>query len=65
MNPALIILIVIAAILLWFLLSFAFTPLGKLIYRIGKDAVDEMNKEENKEKGENKQWKKELLEQYF
>ena len=46
MNPALIILIVIAAILLWFLLSFAFNPLGKLIYRIGKDAVDEMNKEE-------------------
>ena len=65
MNPALIILIVIAAILLWFLLSFAFNPLGKLIYRIGKDAVDEINKEENKEKGENKQWKKELLEQYF
>ena len=55
MNPALIILIVIASILLWFLLSFAFNPLGKLIYRIGKDAVDEMNKEENKEKGENKQ----------
>lgn len=55
MNPVFIILVILVAILLWFLLSFAFNPLGKLIYRIGKDVVDEMNKEENKEKGEDKQ----------
>lgn len=55
MNPVFIILVILAAIILWFLLSFAFNPLGKLIYQIGKDAIDKMNKEENKEKGENEQ----------
>ena len=52
MNPVFIILVVFGVILLWFLLSFAFRPLGRIIYRIVKDAIDEMNKEENKEKGE-------------
>lgn len=49
MNPALIILVILSSILLWFLLSFAFFSLGKLIYRIGKDAIDEMNREEDEE----------------
>jgi len=36
---------------LWFLLSFAFAPFGKFLYRIFKDAMDEINKkEEEKEK---------------
>lgn len=52
MNPAFVILVILGAILLWFLLSFVFFPLGKLIYRIWKDAVDEMNREDKKEKGE-------------
>lgn len=52
MNPALIILILIAAVVLWFLLSFVFYPLGKLVYRIYKDAVDEINrKDEDKKDG--------------
>lgn len=46
MNPVFIILVILAVIVLWFLLSFVFFPLGKLIYRIGKDAIDEMNREE-------------------
>lgn len=53
MNPVFVILIILATILLWFLLSFVFMPLGKLVYRVGKDAVDIMNKvdyEEEKEK---------------
>ena len=50
MNPAFVILVILGAILLWFLLSFVFFPLGKLIYRIWKDAVDEMNREDKKEK---------------
>ena len=37
---------------LWFLLSFVFFPLGKIIYRIGKDAIDEMNREDNKNEKE-------------
>lgn len=49
MNPVLIILVILAAVILWFLLSFAFFPFGKLIHRIWKDAVDEINREENQE----------------
>lgn len=50
MNPVFVILIILTAILLWFLLSFVFFPLGKLLYRVWKDAIDEMNREDNKEK---------------
>lgn len=49
MNPVLLILIVLALIALWFLLAFLFKPLGSLIYKIFKDAMDEIN-EEDKEK---------------
>ena len=48
MNPALIILIIIGAVVLWFLLSFVFYPLGKLVYRVYKDAIDEMNRDDKK-----------------
>ena len=40
MNPALIIIIALAAVALWFLLSFLFRPIGRFIYRIWKDAND-------------------------
>lgn len=43
-------LIVIAAILLWFLLSFMFKPLGKLGHRLYQDAKDAINEEDTKEK---------------
>lgn len=52
MNPVFVILVILGAVLLWFLLSFVFFPLGKLIYRLWKDAVDEMNREDKKRKGE-------------
>ena len=54
MNPVFIILVILASILLWFLLSFAFIPFGKLIYRVVKDAIDVMNKEDNEEEKETK-----------
>lgn len=54
MNPAFIILVILGAILLWFLLSFVFIPLGKLVYKVVKDAIDIMNKDENKEEKETK-----------
>ncbi len=44
MNPVFILLVIIALILLWFLLSFVFVPLGKFILRLWTDANDEMNK---------------------
>lgn len=50
MNPVFIFLVIIGAVIIWFLLSFIFYPLGKFIYRIFKDAVDEINREENDEK---------------
>lgn len=53
MNPVFVLLVILAAILLWFLLSFVFYPLGRLICRLVKDAVDEM-KREDKEKKEEK-----------
>ena len=50
MNPVFYLLIIIAAIVIWLLLSFVFYPLGKMCYRIWKDAIDEINrKDENKE----------------
>lgn len=50
MNPALILIVIILAIVLWFLLSFVFIPFGKFLYRIGKDTLDIMNEEFNDEK---------------
>jgi hypothetical protein len=47
--PAFYILVILAAILLWFLLSFVFKPLGKLGHRIWKDAQDAMNEDDENE----------------
>ena len=53
MNPAFIILFLLGAVAVWFLLSFAFYPLGRFICRIWKDAVDEINRnDESEEKKE-------------
>lgn len=47
------ILIILGLIALWFLSSFTFHPIGKFLYRIGKDVYDEINKDEtNKNKDE-------------
>jgi uncharacterized membrane protein len=50
MNPALIILVLIGVVILWFLLSFVFYPLGKMVYRIYKDAIDEINRKDEDKK---------------
>lgn len=52
MNPAFIILVILGVILLWFLSSFVFIPLGKLVYKVVKDAIDIMNKDDNEEEKE-------------
>lgn len=49
MNPVLLLLILLGMVIFWFLLSFIFYPLGKFIYRIFKDAVDEINRTDNKD----------------
>jgi uncharacterized membrane protein len=40
------ILITFAAVMLWFLLSFLFKPIGKVFYRLYKEAKDEIVNEE-------------------
>ena len=46
MNPAFILLVILIVILVWFLLAFAYKPFGKVIHKIGKDAMDEINDKE-------------------
>ena len=52
MNPALLILIMLLLIAIWFLASFLYKPLGKLVHGIWKEAIDTINEndEENKER---------------
>lgn len=45
MNPAFVLIIIVLAITLWFLLSFVFLPLGRIIYRLWKDAIENMKGE--------------------
>lgn len=53
MNPIFIILVILTGILLWFLLAFAFKPIGKLLLMLWNDASDYINKDnEEKRKGE-------------
>lgn len=54
MNLAFILLVILGLIVLWFLLSFAFVPIGKFIHKIYQNAVDELNKEDIKNE-ENKE----------
>lgn len=44
--PIFYILIILAAALLWLLLSFMFKPLGKLGHRLWKDAKDAIEEED-------------------
>lgn len=50
MNPpALIIVVIIGAIISWFVMSFIFFPLGSFLYKVWKKTIDRINKEdENK-----------------
>ena len=49
MNPAFYILVLLAAFLLWLILSFMYKPLGKFAHRLWKDAKDAMNEEDKEE----------------
>lgn len=56
MHPIFIILVILAGILLWFLLAFAFKPIGKLLLMLWNDANDSINKnDEEKEEKEKKE----------
>ena len=51
MNPVFVFLVLVGAVVLWFLLSALFYPFGRFLHGIWKDAADEINREDqNKEK---------------
>lgn len=54
MNPpALIIVVIIGAIISWFIMSFIFFPLGSFLYKVWEKTINRINKEDKKEnKGE-------------
>lgn len=48
--PVFIALVIIGCVALWFLLAFLYKPVGRMFYRIFKDAADIMAEEENDKK---------------
>jgi len=46
MNPVFWFLVILIAVVIWFLLAFVFYPLGKFLWRIGKDAKDELERKD-------------------
>ena len=50
MNPVFWLLVILGAVILWFLCSFIFYPLGVYIYRIWKDTVNNMERKDKEEK---------------
>ena len=61
MNPAFFLLLIIGLVVLWFLLSFLFKPVGKMANRIVNDTVEAMNDEpelklNNEGANENEKW---------
>lgn len=48
MNPVLILLIILAAVILWFLLACLYRPVGRLCKRIYDDAMQEMSDKKRK-----------------
>lgn len=53
MNPIMLLIVPLIAVIIWFLLAFAYKPLGRFAFKIWEDAMDEI-KEDNKEEKENK-----------
>lgn len=47
MNPAFAIIVILCVVAFWFLASSLYRPLGKFFYKIGKDASDIMNEDDD------------------
>lgn len=50
MNPVFIFLVILAAIVLWFLLAGVFYPLGRILKKLWDDAYGEITRDDKKEK---------------
>lgn len=48
MNIVFYLIVIIVAVILWFLLAFIFYPLGKFVHRIFSDALHELNRDNEK-----------------
>ena len=59
MNPVFIFLVLLSAFLIWILGSFLYVKIWHVVYRIVKEAKDEMNKGEIVEEKENGNCQKE------
>lgn len=46
MNPMFVLILIIGAIIIWFLLSFAFPIVGKFLFNMWNDAKDNIEKED-------------------
>ena len=55
MNPVLWILVLLAAVLLWFIISFIFVPLGRFVLRKWDNVMGILNNDEQKE-DEKSEW---------
>ena len=55
MNPVFLVLVDLKAVALWFLLAFIFFPLGKFLWRIGSDVMEELKKDDKKDDKKDKQ----------
>lgn len=53
--PVFVILVLIAAFILWLLCSFAFIPLGGVAKRLWEDATEAMTKEDNENENKRKE----------
>lgn len=47
LNPIFVVIVIAIAVLIWFLLAFLYPVVGKIFFRIWKDAVDEINKNDD------------------
>lgn len=52
MNPVFWLLVILGSVLLWFLLTFVFIPLGKIINKKWNNTMKILNEEETEEKEE-------------
>lgn len=49
MNPAFVIIVFLACIIIQFMASGIYKSIGKFVYRIGKDSIDAMNEDDSVE----------------
>ena len=56
MNPVFWLLVLLGAVILWFLLTFIFIPLGDVILKKWDKTVEVLNREEKEEKEEVEKW---------